>query len=129
MVEPPAPRRKAIFTTVSVVLIASAAARPPAREASATAASTPGRSLSMGRRSPIRPGGAAAISPAPSAGGGGQVLGGGVRVLEAKRAGAGIGPAGVEHHGPDPATPHDLAGPDHRSGLHPVGGEYGGGGP
>src|SRR5271165_59505 len=59
-------RRKAIFTTVSVVLIASAAARPPAREASATAASTPGSSLSIGNRSPIRPVEQTAISPAPT---------------------------------------------------------------
>src|SRR5271166_5463267 len=59
-------RRKAIFTTVSVVLIASAAASPPAREASATAASTPGRSLSIGSRSPIRPVEQTAISPAPT---------------------------------------------------------------
>ena len=64
--EYPSGRRKAIFTTVSVVLIASAAARPPAREASATAALTPGSSLSMGSRSPIRPVEQTAISPAES---------------------------------------------------------------
>src|SRR5271157_6540688 len=63
---PEATLRKAIFTTVSVVLIASAAASPPAREASATAASTPGRSLSIGSRSPIRPVEQTAISPAPT---------------------------------------------------------------
>src|SRR5271165_4284688 len=60
---------------------------------------------------------------------GGQVLGGGVRVLEAERPGAGVGPAGVEHHGPDPAALDHLAGPGHRGGLHPVSGEHGGGGP
>src|SRR6185437_8179875 len=64
--EYPSGRRKAIFTTVSVVLIASAAARPPAREASATAALTPGSSLSIGSRSPIRPVEQTAISPAES---------------------------------------------------------------
>src|SRR5271165_6066894 len=63
---PEATLRKAIFTTVSVVLIASAAASPPAREASATAASTPGSSLSIGSRSPIRPVEQTAISPAPT---------------------------------------------------------------
>ncbi len=52
---------------MSVVLIASAAARPPARDASATAASIPGSSLSIGSRSPIRPVEQTAISPAESA--------------------------------------------------------------
>ena len=47
---------------------------------------------------------------------------------ESGRAGARVGPAGVEHHSPDPAAAHHLAGPDHRGGLHPVGREDGGGG-
>src|SRR5262249_32188198 len=60
-------RWNAILATVSVVLIASAAARPPDREASATAASAPASKRSMGRRSPIRPVEQTAISPAESA--------------------------------------------------------------
>jgi hypothetical protein len=51
---------------VSVVLIASAAGRPPARDAPATAAPTPGSSLSIGSRSPIRPVEQTAISPGES---------------------------------------------------------------
>ena len=90
--EYPSTRRKAILTTVSVVLIASAAARqPPAREASATAASTLGGG-----------GGGGACLSAAARGSGrssrprsprpdrlwhclGQVLGGGVGVLEPER--------------------------------------------
>ena len=60
------PCRKAILTTVSVVRIASAANRPPARDTAATAASTPGSSLSMGSRSPISPVEQTAISPGES---------------------------------------------------------------
>src|SRR5215467_4192772 len=63
----PSGRWNAILATVSVVLIASAAARPPDREASATAASAPASRRSMGRRSPIRPVEQTAISPAESA--------------------------------------------------------------
>ena len=62
----PPERWKAILVTVSVVLIASAAARPPARDASARAASTPPNNGSMGSRSPIRPVEHTAISPAES---------------------------------------------------------------
>src|SRR4029077_14120213 len=60
---------------------------------------------------------------------GGEVLGGGVRVLEAERPRAGVGPAGVEHHGPAPPAGDHRAGRGHRGSLHPVGGEYRGGGP
>ena len=101
--------RKAIFTTVSVVRIASAACTPSLREASATAASTPGSSLSIGSRSPIRPVEQTAISPAESSRAAAQPLGGGVRVLEAERPGAGVGAAGVQHDGADPAAADDLA--------------------
>ena len=51
---------------MSVVRIASAAARPPPRAASVTQASTPDKILSMGSRSPIRPVEQMAISPAES---------------------------------------------------------------
>ncbi len=50
----------------------------------------------------------------------GQVFGCGVRVLEAGRSGAGVGPAGVEHHGAHPPAADHLAGPRHRRGLDPV---------
>ncbi len=66
IVYPPG-RWNAILATVSVVLMASAAARPPARDASARAASTPPSNGSMGSRSPIRPVEHTAISPAESA--------------------------------------------------------------
>src|SRR5262245_15950975 len=65
LVEPSA-RWKAIVATVSVVLMASAAASPPTREASATAASAPASRRSIGRRSPISPVEQMAISPAES---------------------------------------------------------------
>ena len=51
---------------MSVVRIASAANRPPARDTAAAAASTPGSSLSMGSRSPISPVEQTAISPGES---------------------------------------------------------------
>ena len=66
VVPPGTTLRKAILTTVSVVRIASAANRPPARDTAATAASTPGSSLSMGSRSPISPVEQTAISPGES---------------------------------------------------------------
>ena len=43
----PAPAEPHVFGTVSVVLIASAAAAPPSAEAPPAASSTPGSSLSM----------------------------------------------------------------------------------
>jgi hypothetical protein len=54
------------------------------------------------------------------------VLGGGVRVPEALRAGAGVGAARVEDHGADDAALEHLLAPEHRSGLDPVAGEDGG---
>jgi hypothetical protein len=51
------------------------------------------------------------------------MLGGGVGVLEPGRAGAGVRATRVEHHGADGPTADDLLGPEHRRGLHPVGGE------
>ena len=57
-----------------------------------------------------------------------QPLGGGVGVLESERPGAGVGAAGVERDGPDPAARRDLLRPEHRGGLDPVAGEHGRGG-
>src|SRR5439155_7557442 len=54
----------------------------------------------------------------------GQMLRGRVGVLEAGRAGAGVGAAGVEHHGAYPAGPQHLPAPPHRRRLYPVGGEH-----
>ena len=50
----------------------------------------------------------------------GHVLGGAVRVEEALCAGAGVGPAGVEHHGVDAAVGDHLARPRDGSGLDAV---------
>ncbi len=44
-------------------------------------------------------------------------------VLEAQRAGAGVGATGVEDDGGDRAALEDLLGPEHGGGLDPVGGE------
>ena len=54
----------------------------------------------------------------------GGLLRGLVGVLEAGRAGAGVGAAGVEHDRGDPAAAQDLLGPQHRRGLHPVAREH-----
>ncbi len=54
----------AVLCTVSVVLMAMAAASPPSSDSAATAVSMPGSSLSMGSRTPIRPVDATATSPA-----------------------------------------------------------------
>ncbi|MNI69101.1 hypothetical protein D3C73_1248320 [compost metagenome] len=49
------PVKTASLDTLSVVMIAVAAAEPPSSDSSRKAASTPGRILSMGNCSPIRP--------------------------------------------------------------------------
>ncbi|KIX78260.1 hypothetical protein SF23_07620 [Streptomyces sp. MBRL 10] len=54
----------AVLCTVSVVLMAMAAASPPSADSAAAAVSMPGRSLSIGSRTPMRPVEATAISPA-----------------------------------------------------------------
>ena len=51
----PSPNATACLETVSVVMIAVAASAPPSALSAAHAASTPGRSLSIGSRSPISP--------------------------------------------------------------------------
>src|SRR5690606_39229687 len=58
----------------------------------------------------------------------GDLLGGGVGVLEAGGAGAGVGAAGVQHDGADPAALEDLLRPQHGRGLDAVAGEDAGGG-
>src|SRR5690606_16332335 len=58
----------------------------------------------------------------------GDLLGGGVGVLEARGAGAGVGAAGVQHDGADPAALEDLLRPQHGRGLDAVAGEDAGGG-
>jgi hypothetical protein len=54
-----------VLWTVSVVLMAMAAFSPPCSLRAAAAFSTPGSSLSMGSRTPMRPVEATATSPAP----------------------------------------------------------------
>jgi hypothetical protein len=53
----------------------------------------------------------------------GDLLGGGVGVLEALRTGAGVGAAGVEDDGGQLAVGEDLLGPEDGGGLDAVGGE------
>ncbi len=61
----PPPSATAVLCTVSVVLIAIAAFSPPCADRPAAARPMPGRSLSIGSRTPISPVEATAISPAP----------------------------------------------------------------
>ena len=61
----PAPRTVTVFGTVSVVMIASAAAAPPSGPRAAAAARTPASRRSIGSRSPISPVEHTATSPAP----------------------------------------------------------------
>jgi hypothetical protein len=70
-VQPPSGPLRActvVFGTLSVVMIARAAAGPPSSDSSLTAAVTPAVSLSMGRRTPISPvlHTATSIAPSPS---------------------------------------------------------------
>src|SRR5260370_186349 len=64
----PGPGTRHIFDTVSVVLIASAAADPPPVHAVAAPASTAGTTRSLGSRPPIRPAHHTPPSPPPPAG-------------------------------------------------------------
>ena len=66
----------------------------------------------IGSRSPISPVEQTATSPAETPSAVGDLLGGGVGVLEALRAGAGVGAAGVEDDGVDPAVAQHLLAPD-----------------
>ena len=110
--KPPAPTASDCLGTESVVMIARAASSAPDTASSGTAASTPASSRSIGRRSPIRPVEQTATSPADSSSAIGDPLRGGVGVLEAGRAGAGVGAAGVEDDGVDPAVAHHLLRPE-----------------
>ena len=113
-----------VFGTVSVVLIASAAASPPCpADAWAVAAVTPASSRSSGSRSPISPVEQTAISPAPTPSSPARCSA--VRWVSWK-------PAGPVHAFAPPefsatarthAAGQDLLAPQHRRGLHPVGGE------
>ena len=62
----PVPCATVVLGRVSVVMMASAAAGPPSRDRPRTASRTPGSSLSIGSRSPIRPVEHTATSPAPT---------------------------------------------------------------
>ena len=101
-------------------------ARPRRRTSEPTAADMPPSSLSIGSRTPIRPVEQTATSAAEVVQHLGDLLGGGVRVLEALGSGAGVGAAGVQDHGLELAGLEDLLGPEHRRGLDPVAGEHGG---
>ena len=92
--------------------------------AAAAAFSMPGSSLSIGQQQADQPGGGDGdLARAVSAEDLGGLLGGGVGVLEALRAGAGVGAAGVEDDGGDLAALEDLLGPEDGGGLDAVGGE------
>ena len=106
--KPPAPTATDCFGTESVVMIARAASSAPETASSGTAASTPASSRSIGSRSPIRPVEQTATSPADSSSA--IATHSAVAWVSWKpgRAGAGVGAAGVQDDGVDPAVPHHL---------------------
>ena len=117
----------ACLATVSVVMIAVAAAARPRRRRPAPRRPRVDAGQQLAHRQQL----------ADQAGGAdrdvdrrrdarstlGGVLGGGVGVAEALRAGAGVGAAGVEHDRAEPPAAEHLLAPQHRRGLDPVAGE------
>ena len=99
----------AVFATVSVVRIASAAGAPP------SAARARGSGVDAGQqqvhRQPLADEAGRADDDVTRGDpeGGSDVLGGGVGVLEAGGSGAGVGAPAVEHHGIRPAVGDDGA--------------------
>ena len=119
----------AVLATESVVMIASAASGPPSAASAGRGLLDAGQQLvhrqplaDQAGRADRDVGGAE--SPA------GAATCSAVAWVSAKPAGAGagVGPAGVEHDRPHDAAGEHLLGPQHRRGLDPVGGEHPGGG-
>ena len=116
----PSPACPATLWTVSVVLIATAASSWPSGESAPAAASTPASDRVHRQQLADQAGGADHDVPRRDAEDLGDVLGRAVGVEKALGAGAGVGAAGVEDDGVDPAVRDDLPRPRHRRGLDPV---------
>ena len=120
----PLPSTTTCLLTVSVVMIAVAASSPPSGPSAPRASSTPASSTSRSLVRPIRPVEQTTTSTAPMPSPDGDLLGDGVRGLEALGAGVAVGAAGVQHDRAHDAVLDDLLAPQHRVGLAAVGGEH-----